>query len=442
MDTVARRRGTRAAIVLAAIGLLLGLVGPVQAAEPTGWVAGEVLAKVKGVQRPLSGIKVRIFTADWGYLREARTSRGAYSLDLAPGSYILQFTDTRPRYDVGAHVDRDVRVTVEAGEGVQRDVLMRRGGAFTGRVTAGGRRAAGARVVAVENVPAGTRGRTYEVTANGRGEYAVGGLPNARFTLFTYDRAQRWSARGRNAGAATLGRVKVVHVAMGTRAGSMVGRVYRGDATLVSTSPWVTLVHRSTGQYWVVKAAQGRFTVHGLYPGTYRITVPGTDGYLGRTANLAGSVRPGRTLNTSVRLTDEGGRLRGRVVDATTGQPARGVKVSAYDGNGVQHGKVATDDDGWFTVGGTLPTATCDVSLVIEDEVAKKWVPVRLNGLNTLAGVTVAAHQPLDAGGTCRRTLAVEDAAAFALVRSPAYPWPTATPTPTATTPTAATPPG
>lgn len=431
MNTDARRRGARAAIVLAVAGLLLGLVSPVAAAEPTGWVAGDIKERVGKSTRYLSGIKVRVFTSGWGYLREVRTKGTAYSLDLPAGDYILQFTDTRPRYDVKAHVDVDVRVSVEAGEGTQRDVTMRRGGAFTGTVRAGGKVAGGARVLAVENVPAGSDGRTYEVKANSRGQYAIGGLPNARFSLFTFDRAKRWTGPARAAGAANLGVVRSVDIALRSRAGSMVGRVYRGDNTLISTSPWVTLVHRTTGQFWVVKVTQGRFSVQGLHPGSYRVQVPGTDGYLGRTVNLSGSVRSGRTLNTSVKLAQQGGSLRGRVLDARTGMPAKGVKVSAYDGKGVQHGKVETDAAGWFTVGGTLPTATCDVSIVIEDEVDKKWQPVRLNGLSAVQGMAVAANQPLLPDSTCRQALAVEDGPPFMLVRSPAFPWPSATPTPT-----------
>lgn len=434
MNTDARRRGARAAVVLAVAGLLLGLMSPVVAAEPTGWVAGDVKERVGKSTRYLSGIKVRVFTSDWGYLREVRTKGTAYSLDLPAGDYILQFTDTRPRYDVKAHVDVDVRVSVEAGEGTQRDVTLRRGGAFTGTVRAGGKAAAGARVLAVENVPAGTNGRTYEVKADKRGRYAIGGLPNARFTLFTFDRAKRWTGPGRAAGAANLGVVRSVDVALRTRAGSMVGRVYRGDNTLISTSPWVTLVHRKTGQFWVVKVTQGRFSVQGLHPGAYRVQVPGTDGYLGRTVNLSGSVRSQRTLNTSVKLSQKGGSLSGRVLDAKTGMPAKGVKVSAYDGNGVQHGKVETDATGAFTVGGTLPTATCDISIVIEDEVDKKWEPVRLNGLSALQGMVVAANQPLLPDSTCRQVLAVEDGLPFVLVRSPAFPWPSTTPTPTPST--------
>lgn len=431
MNTDARRRGARAAIVLAVAGLLLGLTSPVVAAEPTGWVAGDIKERVGTSTRYLSGIKVRIFTSGWGYLREVRTKGTAYSLDLPAGDYILQFTDTRPRYDVKAHVDVDVRVHVEAGEGTQRDVTMRRGGAFTGTVRGGGKVAGGARVLAVENVPAGVNGRTYEVKANSRGQYAIGGLPNARFTLFTYDRAKRWTGPGRAAGAANLGVVRSVNITLKNRAGSMVGRVYRGDNTLISTSPWVTLVHRTTGQFWVVKVTQGRFSVQGLHPGSYRVQVPGTDGYLGRTVNLSGSVRSQRTLNTSVKLSQKGGSLSGLVLDAKTGMPAKGVKVSAYDGNGVQHGKVETDATGAFTVGGTLPTSTCDISIVIEDEVDKKWQPVRLNGLNVLQGMTVAANQPLLPDSTCRQSLAVEDGQPFMLVRSPAFPWPSATPTPT-----------
>lgn len=433
MNTDARRRGLRAAVVLVLAGLLLGLVSPVAAAEPTGWVAGDIKERVGKSTRYLSGITVRIFTADWGYLRQVRTSGTSYSLDLPPGDYILQFTDSRPRYDVTAHIDVDVPVTVVAGDGAQKDVVMPRGGALTGTVLAKGKRASKARVLAVENVPAGVDGRTYEVTADSRGRYAIGGLPNARFTLFTYERTGTWTGPGKAAGDVNLGVVRKVDISLRTRAGAMVGRLYRGDATLVSTKPWVTLVNRTTGQFWVAQVDQGRFSVRGLHPGRYRVQVPGTDGYLAVTVDLSGTVSSKRTLNTSVKLDRKGGSLRGRVLDARTGMPAKGVKVSAYDGRGVQHGKVETDPDGWFTVGGTLPTATCDVSIVIEDEIDKKWQPVRLNGLNVVQGMTVAANQPLLPDSTCRQVLAVEDGQPFSLVRSPAYPWPVSTPTPTST---------
>ena len=65
---------------------------------------------------------------------------------------------------------------------------MTRGGYVTGTVRTGdGKPAKGARVVAANRAE-----QSFETTANGKGQFALGGLPQGKYSVFTYDQQKRW----------------------------------------------------------------------------------------------------------------------------------------------------------------------------------------------------------------------------------------------------------
>ena len=100
------------------------------------------------------------------------------------------FVDQRPAYDVTKAAPANIKVTVRAGRTTTKNATMRRGAAITGTVKAGGKVAKGARVVA-----ANTAEQSFEVKANGRGQFALGGLPAGNYSVFTYDRSKRYVAK-------------------------------------------------------------------------------------------------------------------------------------------------------------------------------------------------------------------------------------------------------
>ena len=224
MGTTTARRDTAAllALAVALAGLLLA-PAPAQAA-PTARTY-EVVGQITGPQARLPKIRVRWFTKDWTYLGEKAVPGDIYTLSLAPGTYHLQFVDQRPAYDVTKYAPADLTVTLKNRK-IQRNVRMQRGAAVTGTVRAGGKVAGGARVVA-----ANTYEQSYETTANAQGQFAIGGLPSGKYSVFTYDRAGTWVGKSVFAGKVTRSRPANVAVNLRTKGGSLLVDLFRGDGT-------------------------------------------------------------------------------------------------------------------------------------------------------------------------------------------------------------------
>ncbi|WP_286690567.1 MULTISPECIES: carboxypeptidase-like regulatory domain-containing protein [unclassified Aeromicrobium] len=416
--------------ILAVVALLLGLVAPVQADE-TGRVRGAITEA--GTGRPVKDVTVTVFDASWRQKTSFRTSGGYATPWLAPGTYHLRVSDRRPRWDVNARVSRDVKVVVRGGSTTIANISMARGASITGRISKGPAKrrvlAAGARVTAV------TRdGTAYTVTADRRGGFAIGGLPAGSYSVFVWDARQKWVGRSLWVSGLRQGRNRDVRMALGTRAGTLVGDLYAGQSG-VRSAVTLTLVNRTTGQWWVVRARGGAFTAKGLAPGRYDAIIPGVQGYAGARVHLAGSVRSGSTTATSARLTRVGGRLIGQVKDATSNEPLAGVKALLFDDNGTRIGSATSEADGVFRLGGTLPTKSCWLTLVLQVEQpikGQKYHKLTVSGLGSKIGTVVSAAQPTVDGGPCRSVNA-PSGGAFGLVRDGA-PAPTPTPTPTPTT--------
>jgi hypothetical protein len=98
--------------------------------DPLGTVRGEVLlaptCPVESIQspcpgRPLAGVSVRLVDAD-GNVRASGVSddRGAFTIDVAPGAYLVTVViEEDPARSV-----KPVRVDVRAGEIVRSDVMV------------------------------------------------------------------------------------------------------------------------------------------------------------------------------------------------------------------------------------------------------------------------------------------------------------------------------
>jgi Carboxypeptidase regulatory-like domain len=335
--------------VLALVGSLLLLVAPsgsAEAATGSGTVRGAIYGR-SGTPT----VVMQWFTADWKYLGKRKVRNGVYSLRLQPGTYRLQFVDQRPAYDLTKYAPADATVQVRAGHTTQRSVRMRKGAAIYGVVRAGGRPAAGARVVA-----ANTYQQSYEATSNRSGEYAIGGLPTGRYSVFTFDRKKRYVAKSSYVGL-QLGRARKVSPSLRTRAGRLLVDLYAGSAPLTGRHP-ITVVSRSNGQWWTANASGGSVSFAGLYPGRYKIIVPGVGNYFASTGTVAGAeVRPGRAAFGSYRLTKRGGWVTGTVVDSS--YPTRklsGATVTLRDAKGATVATTTSGAGGRFTFGGPLTT--------------------------------------------------------------------------------------
>lgn len=347
----ARRRASAIALV---VGLLASLLLTVGVAAPAEAANGTVRGQVINPQGGKVNLKMLWFAKDWSYLGQRRITSDIYSLSLPPGTYHLQFVDQRPAYDVTKYAPADVTVRLGSGQRVQKDVKLRRGAAITGTVRAGGKPAAGARVVA-----ANTFEQSYETKANGKGQFAIGGLPSSSYSVWGYDRSAQYVGRSVYVRNLQRGKVANTKVALGTRGGSLLVDLQKPDGSRMKGTFYVTVSSKRTGQFWTAKAKGGTVTFQGLFPGKYVMDAPGVGIYLPRRGNVSGAfVKPGRAdLASTFRWTKRGAWVTGTVVDESEpDQVLGGAQVMLFDKAGTKVAEAMTDDGGRFTLSGPILT--------------------------------------------------------------------------------------
>lgn len=237
-------------------------------------------------------VQVALFTGDWKYIRAVKSSRGGvYRMSgVEPGTYHLQFSDARPRWDTRSLATTDVVLRIPKGvPAVRADAYLRRGASITGRVTAGGRPARRPLVRAVS-----TYGATYDTQADTQGRFALGGLPAGSYSVFSYDRQRRYAGKGEWVGKLKRGRNADIRLRMTKRAGAYSGFLLVNGAPARGTI-YVTAVSRRTGQFWIARVSNGDLSsLRGLYPGPYRLEIPASSQTVAQTVSLP-SVQAGRT---------------------------------------------------------------------------------------------------------------------------------------------------
>jgi hypothetical protein len=297
MHLVHRRLTAAFLPILVAAGVLVGVQAPAEAAGPQ--VYGRVTDASTG--KPIKTVKVLLFDNDFGYIRQTKVrANGVYQLTSpASGSYRLQFVDARPAYDTKAYAARlDVPIRV-GGSAVQKNVRLRRGGAIGGTVKINVKgRTRGASNALIRAI--GTAGQVIEVHANKKGEYALAGLGEDSYRVFTYDSAKRRVGKSKLVRKVKLRSWKKVSFVMRTKPGAIRGFIRRGGNRATGTV-FATAVNRSTGEYWVAKVSAGNLSLRGLTAGSYRLEVPAVNGNPGGTFSI-GKVRAGRTKDVTVNL--------------------------------------------------------------------------------------------------------------------------------------------
>lgn len=347
----ARRRASALAIVVGLLAALLAALGP---AAPAQAANGTVRGQVINPQGGKVNLKMLWFSKDWRYLGERRVTSDIYSLSLPPGTYHLQFVDQRPAYDVTKYAPADVTVRLGSGQRVQKDVRLRRGAAITGTVRAGGRAAAGARVVA-----ANTFEQSYETKANSKGQFAIGGLPSSSYSVWGYDRQAQFVGPSVYLRGLKRGKVANTKVVLGKRGGSLLVDLQKPDGSRMGGSFFVTVSSKRTGQFWTAKAKRGTVTFQGLHPGKYVMDAPGVGIWLARRGNVSGAfVKAGRAdLASTFRWTKRGAWVTGTVVDESEPDVVLpGAQVMLFDRSGTKVATTTTDGAGRFTLSGAILT--------------------------------------------------------------------------------------
>lgn len=390
-DTGTAARRTAAATVLALVlGVLSGL-GATTVSAPAASAAakGEVTGEIRPGGFP---VKMRWFDADWDFLGSRKVTNGIYSLSLPPGTYYLQFTDERPAYNVDKFAPTDLKVRIRSGDFVQRNVRMQPGAAITGTVRAGGQPAGGARVVA-----ANSNEQSFETKANGKGQFAIGGLPVGSYSVFTYERTKTWVGRSTFIRGLRPGDRANTAVALTQRAGKLQVRLRAGGETMRETA-FVTAVSKATGQFWTVKARRGKAVFAGLFPGGYRMVAPGVGSWLPQEGAIDGAKVPkngGADLVSVFTWTRPAASVQGYVVNAEHPElDLAGARVRLFAADGRLLGTARTDSAGQFFLGGQLLTQTGVTAIVDPDPVNGSAYlgekPYRCNfGATEVAGVAL-----------------------------------------------------
>lgn len=337
---------TARAVLLGLLATVLGacLLVPVGSAPASGAVArgtvtGEVLAD-GGVP-----LRVRWFDEDWNYVDQRKVTGRIYDLTLPAGTYYLQFVDLRPSYLVDKYAPTDIEVTVRKGRTVQKDVRMRVGAAITGTARGGGKALAGARIVA-----ANAHEQSFETKADRKGRFAIGGLPDGSYSVFTYDRKAQWVGRSTYLRGLRARQVRDTAIALGTRAGSLRVELRAGRDKMRQTA-FVTAVSKASGQFWTVKASRGVAVFDGLFPGGYRMVAPAVGSYLPEQGSIDGAkVRPGRAdLVSTFTWTKQAARVTGTVVDGRYPDfEMSGVRVELLGAEGGVLASTTSGGDGRF----------------------------------------------------------------------------------------------
>jgi hypothetical protein len=352
-------------VLLALVGLLAALLvtpGPAaQAADDKRIVTGGITCP-KLSRCP--GLKLLWFDKDWNYIGERNLGKAArgYSINLVPGTYHLQLVDQRPSYDVSKYAPTDATVTVRSGSVfTERNFTMRKGGAITGTAVNGnGGKLGGAKIVA-----ANTGRQSFSTTANKKGQFAVGGLPQGKYSVFTYDRSKVWVGKSDWAGAVKPGQAENVRIRLTKRAGDLSVYLTIPGAKLLKDKTTLTVTSKATGQWWSTTSGTGNFTFKGLYPGAYTAQFNGAGVWFAKTGAVTGSnVRPNGFDRGEFKLTKRGGWLTGHILDG--GAPEMialkppyanaGARIQLFNADGDLLATAESDDEGRFRLDGQLAT--------------------------------------------------------------------------------------
>ncbi|MDI6911036.1 hypothetical protein [Nocardioides sp.] len=355
------RRARPVLLLVVALLAALAVVGTgpaAQARTDQGLANGSITCPKLG---KCPALKLLWFDAGWNYVGQRKLgSARSYSLTLDPGTYYLQFVDQRPAYDVTKYAPTDVQVTVRANDLSTRNVTMRAGAAITGKAVNGmGRPLTGATIVAAN------RGQqSFSTIADDRGQFAVGGLPQSQYSVFTFDRARTWVGKSTWAGTVKSGRIKNLPVRLATRAGELTVYLFTPNG-LLARKATLTVMSKQTGQWWTDTSSNGTFVFKGLYPGGYTAKFDGAGVWFAAEGAVKdATVRSSRPTFGKFRVTKRGGWVTGTLVDGgdptfTLAPPyegAKGAEVTLYDADGDPIATAFSDANGDFKLEGQLAT--------------------------------------------------------------------------------------
>lgn len=317
------------------------------------------------------GLSMLWFDANWNYINQRKLGAGArgYSLTLPVGTYHLQFVDQRPTYDVSKYAPTDVKVVVRENDLTVKNLTMKRGAAITGTVKGGGKALGGATLRA-----ASQSGQSFATTANDKGQFAIGGLPEGKYSVFTWDKRKVWVGKSVWAGSVSPSKFKNVKVRLSKRAGQMTVYLFTPSG-LLNIKNTLTVTSKETGQWWSSTSGSGTFSFKGLHPGRYNVQFNGAGVWFAKTGAVQQAVVKSNGFTSgSFHLTKRGGWITGHLVDGDgqrmvplkpgyTNGP--GATVMLFNAAGDKIASTTSDTEGKFTLKGQLATQS-GMTIVVE----------------------------------------------------------------------------
>ncbi|MBI3942794.1 MAG: carboxypeptidase regulatory-like domain-containing protein, partial [Chloroflexi bacterium] len=320
-------------------------VSPINFALPKG---GALSGNVKDAvsQAPLAGFKVRAEpvngtlpfetqTDGAGNYRFAGLPVGSYRLHVpgATGNYLPQY------YNGAVGANAATQITVRAGEEQGNlNFALSRGGAITGQVVdiSNSQPISGSLVVALDN----TGQQAKLVLSDAHGFYELAGLEPKVYRLWVPSDERNYVQQYYQ-GATDLAQARPVTVTASTiisnvnfglfQGGGVAGIVTGKSDNRPLAGRTVLLQDWNSGQtkYSAVTPSDGRFIVHGVLPGIYRVQIPSDQAnYVVQFYSQVEDVDRSSPVTISPGLTKEGinfvliqgGGMSGMVSDAANGQ--------------------------------------------------------------------------------------------------------------------------
>lgn len=300
---------------------------------PAGVLRGRVQ---DALGQPLPGARVSVDVERQEVAGEA-DAQGAFALVVPEGVWTVEA-------NAPGHVDVRVDgVPVALETGGEVTLTLARGGGLEGTVLdADGRPLAGAPVFAYREGQ-----RLGQAQSDEQGRFALEGLPAGAVELFVRSQDKSRCARSPLEVAPGETRQATVRLAAGA---AVVGRVTSRDGQPVAGVP----VHARSVVGSVFREGKtddrGEFTVGDLYPGRYRVSVPGT----ARDAPRAEALVELDAGQARCDLVARSGAVLAGVVEGPDGRPVAQAGVFALE-EGRQRAEVQSDDQGAFRIEGLPP---------------------------------------------------------------------------------------
>jgi protocatechuate 3,4-dioxygenase beta subunit len=344
---------------------------------PGGTISGQV---TDSTGKPLADICADATTAALSDPSggDETDSNGVYTIaDLAPGTYTVDFSDCAA--DTYAH-NTITGVQVTAGKTTTQNATLVLGGAIKGKLTDGSGRALSGACVTVR-----AGGRTGTIHTDSNGAFSIGDVPPGSYT-FTFSGcsagnylSQTFTVQISSGQTTTLNATLV-------QPGTITGKILNTDknsvvGACVTASPSGSATTNASGVY----------TITGLTPGSYTLTIKGCSAGTYFTQTIASvQVTAGQTTTQNITLVAPG-TITGKIVDTAGNAVARGCVTASPSGS------AKTNASGVYTITGlTAGTYT----LTIKGCNLGTYFTKTITGVQVGAGKTATENVTLVQPGT------------------------------------------